>query len=930
MSEKKTGTVVTSTQNALPVKFVKNKIIATTDGRFVKLIEVIPINFSLRSVSEQNGIYYSFRSLFKSGPRNMQFFTLSKKADINGYLRKLKEEMLEETSYRCLAMQKEYARLLINESREGGVSRRFFIAFEHERTGGIMRESFNEILSELNSTYSRISGCLVDCGNETRELDDYETIEVFYEILNRRKAEKLPFEQHRKIIEKKYIDSTGDSSPYVPIGDYIAPEYIEFIDPKRICIDGMYYTYLYIPAKGYNPVVYPGWTAAIINAGLGIDVSITFNKVDKNIVSGKVRRSITQNRASLSETSDAQESYESLNSALQSGLYIKNGMAQGEDFYYMFMLISICGDSPKALDWKVNEMKKYLKTRDMRAMTATFEMESAFKSMLPVCKTDTSLWNKGKRNMLTDGAASTYPFTSFEISDSDGIMLGRNMSNNTLAIVNIFNTKEYKNANMFIAGTTGAGKTFSLLLIAMRMRLKHIPVFIIAPEKEHEFERVCTAMDGQFIRFGSGSPHRINILDIRKVDDTASKLIDGGLIISSRLAEKVQDLKTFFKLLVPDMTYEEKELLDEALIRAYGKKGITMDNDSLYDPDNPDEYREMPVLGDLYDELGADPRALRLQTIINMLVSGSGSSFNGSTNVNLDNEFIVLGLEHLNDDLLPVGMFMAIDYVWSRIKEDRTKHKALFIDEWWRFAFDPLAADYSLKIAKTIRAYGGSLILATQQMTDIFAVENGKYGEGVLNNCKLKIIMQLEEADADKVQDILKLTETEKYKITRFKQGEALLVANSNNIMIKFQSNRTEFDLITTDPEELKKQLDQMSGEEKARRLNRREAEIEDVLMEIDARLEESDASGEDDDGPELLQHSQEEEDVLMPGSDLGEKVSRQAMLFEEAGGGYFLMPEENAAADVFLVPEEDNGDRDFLMPEGSGKTKQGKWRRIR
>lgn len=833
-----------SSQKLIPVREIRNGIVITTDNRYIKIIEVFPTNFLLKSAAEQNAIVHMFRSLFKAGPSTIQFKVISIKANMQMHLDILKEEMLSETSDECFQIQKEYATLLRDVGQNEGITRRFFLSFEYERQSNIFQKpTFGEIKGQIDTTTARIINSLQDCGNEVALVEDpndpqqynEQTMEILYSLLNRRMAEKVPFEKRMASVIRRY-NAYGDRwSGYIPPGEFIAPHQVEFLERDYCVIDGKYYTYAYIPTNGYNPYVTASWTSTLINAGAGIDVNIYFSRIPKEHISFRLRQSINQNRAAMMDTNDTQANYESLADTINSGMYIKNAMAGGEDFYYMTTMLTISGDSRAEIDWKFNEMKKMLITMDIGLKRCTWDIEEAFKSSLPFARVSERIQKKAKRNILTSGAAASYPFTSFEMCDRDGILLGRNAANNTLAILDIFNTKVYKNANMFICGTTGAGKTFTLLLLAMRMRIKHIPVFLIAPEKEHEFERVCAAMGGQFIRFGSGSPHRINILDIFMRDDTASILLDGGTIVSSRLAEKVQDLKTFFKLLVPDITYEEKELLDEALIEVYNEKGITMDNESLWDPDNPGSYREMPVLKDLYDNLRSKQETQRIANILNMLVKGSGSSFNGHTNVNLDNEFVVLGLEHLNEDLLPVGMYMAIDYAWSKIKEDRTKKKAMFIDEWWRFAFDPLAADYSLKIAKTVRAYGGSLVLATQQMTDIFAIEGGKYGEGVLNNCKTKIIMQLEEADAASVQRILNLTANERTKITRFRQGEGLLVANNNSICISFESNQTEFDLITTDRSALEKQiLNMMTEEEKANRLARRRREVEKMMDTFD------------------------------------------------------------------------------------------------
>ena len=427
-------------------------------------------------------------------------------------------------------------------------------------------------------------------------------------------------------------------------------------------------------------------------------------------------------------------------------------------------------------------------------------------SVMPFCNLDKTLFERSKRNMLTSSVASCYPFTSYEMSDENGILLGVNKHNNSLVIVDIFNSRVYKNANMAILGTSGAGKTFTLQLMALRMRRKGTQVFIIAPLKGHEFLRACKNVGGEFISISPASRQCINIMDIRRVDHSASAIIDGVVNDNSILARKIQQLHIFFSLLIPDMNHEEKQLLDEALIRTYAGKGITHDNDSLIDPDDPSKYKTMPLLEDVYNILMESNDTRRLGNILNRLVHGSARTFNQHTNVDLSNPYTVLDISELTGDLLTVGMFVALDFVWDKAKEDRTKEKAIYIDECWQLIganSNSLAAEFVLEIFKIIRGYGGSAICATQDISDFFALEGGKYGKGIINNAKTKIVLNLEDDEAVRVQDILKLTDTEIMNITRFERGNGLISTNSNHITVEFKASALEKQLITTDRYEL-------------------------------------------------------------------------------------------------------------------------------
>lgn len=314
------------------------------------------------------------------------------------------------------------------------------------------------------------------------------------------------------------------------------------------------------------------------------------------------------------------------------------------------------------------------------------------------------------------------------------------------------------------------------------------------------------------ISISPASKSCINVLEIRKIDKSVEETLDGPGIERSELAAKIQRLHIFFALLIPDMSYEEKQLLDDALIRTYARKGITHDNASLSDPDNPNVYRQMPVLGDLYDVLREESDTKRLSNIINRFVHGSASTFNQQTNVNLDNKFTVLDISELSGDLLPIGMFVALDFVWDKAKANRTEEKAIFIDECWQLIGggsgtfgigNRLAAEMVLEIFKTIRAYSGSGICATQDLNDFFSLDNGKYGKGIINNCRTKVILNLEDEEAQRVQQVLHLSEAEVMEITHFERGNGLISSNNNNITVEIKASPLERDLITTDRREL-------------------------------------------------------------------------------------------------------------------------------
>ena len=796
-------------EDFIPVRDIRNGIIETTDGRYLRVIEVEPINFLLRNISEQKNIVASFASWMKISPVKVQIKVLTKKADIGKHLNTIEREMEAEDNPKCRDLQLDYYHLIQTIGSREAITRRFLVIFEYEAVTN-RKPEYAEIVSALETAVQTARQYFLHCDNAVvaHEDENIFLMEVLYTIFNRATCEVKPVEKRVRELQAARKDT--DISVPVPLKSVLAPESIDLTHGSYVVMDGVYHAYLIVPSDGYNHRVVAGWTSILVNAGEGIDVDFFFSREPKERIQAKLGQQIRINRSRLKDTSDTNTDFDDFESAIRSGYFLKEGLANYEDFYYCNTLVTVTADTLENLEWRISEVRRLMISQDMDIRICRFRQEQALLSILPFCKLDKKLFEASKRNMLTSSAASCYPFTSFEMSDENGILLGVNQHNNSLVIVDIFNSRVYKNANMVLLGTSGAGKTFTLQLIALRMRRKSTQVFIIAPLKGHEFLRACNNIGGEFISISPASKQCINVCEIRKQDLSANQMIDGVVNENSILAKKIQQLHIFFSLLIPDINHEERQLLDEALIRTYAKKGITHNNESLIDPDHPDRYREMPLLGDVYEILMESPETKRLGNILNRLVNGSAKTFNQHTNVQLDNLYTVLDISELTGELLPVGMFVALDYVWDKAKEDRTKEKAIFIDEAWELIGDDdtsnpnnakeLAGEWVQEIFKIIRGYGGAAVAATQDIGDL---DMSRFGKGILNVAKTKIILNLEDDEARRVQSILHLSDAEIMSITRFERGQGLISTNSNHITVSFKASPLEKQLITTDRMEL-------------------------------------------------------------------------------------------------------------------------------
>lgn len=794
------------TEDLIPVRNIQNGIIHLSDGRYIKILEVEPINFLLRSVREQKHIIASFASWMKISPVHIQIKVLTKKADISKHLNAIERDMDREQDPKCRELQKDSYNLIKTIGSREAITRRFLIIFEYEPAFTNRKSDYSEVVSTLETAARTAKQYFTHCDNVVITHDDENgfLLNVLYAIFDRELSEKVPIEKRIHDLQlRQAIESTPEG---ITVPQVIAPECIDLRHGSYVVIDGVYHAYLLVPSSGFNPHVVAGWTSLFVNAGEGIDVDFFFQREPKERIQSKLGQQIRINRSRIKDTSDTNTDFDDIEGAIKSGYFLKQGLANYEDFYYTSIIVTVTADSLDNLEWRVAEVRRLMISQDMDVRTCYFRQEDAMRSVMPFCRLNKKLFERSKRNMLTSAAASCYPFTSYEMSDENGILLGVNKHNNSLVIVDIFNSRVYKNANMAILGTSGAGKTFTMQLMALRMRRKGTQVFIIAPLKGHEFLRACRNVGGEFISISPASKQCINIMEIRRTDQTANAIIDGGINENSILAKKIQQLHIFFSLLIPDMSHEEKQLLDEALIRTYSMKGITHENESLIDPDDPSRYRTMPLLEDVYNILMEAPETKRMGNILNRLVHGSAKTFNQQTNVDLSNPYTVLDISELTGELLTVGMFLVLDFVWDKAKEDRTKEKAIFIDEIWQLVgagSNSLAAEFCLEIFKIIRGYGGAAIAATQDLNDFFSLDGGKYGKGIINNAKTKIILNLEDDEALRVQDALNLTDAEISNITRFERGNGLISTNSNHITVEFKASNLEKRLITTDRYEL-------------------------------------------------------------------------------------------------------------------------------
>lgn len=807
------GIQETHVQTEIPVKQIYHGMIITTDNRYVKIMEILPINFNLRSFEEQSNIISLFAGWLRIAPVKLQFKVITRRADTFKIINNVKLITEAEQHKKCRDLATDYISFIRQVSEKEALTRRFFIVFEYEPSS-TRKRTIDEIAREMKTAEMKVRAGLNACGNEvvTPENEDFFQAEILYTFYNRKSCADETFANRVLRVTQDEMKIAGleegvDDYPDIPVNDYIAPRGIDLTHPDYIVCDGMYQSIFFIEKDGYPTEVQGGWMSTLIETGEGIDIDICLAKENRSRAKDRVALKLKLNRIKASGRSDTDTDFEEIEGAIQSAKYIKNCLSNGEDLYHMQIFITVSANTKEQLQQRKESMFDYLYSNDLTVREIHLRLEDAFQIVTPILSTKKELMDIAGRNIMTNGVASTYPFTSCELCDENGIVLGINRRYNSLVNIDLFNTKKYKNANMAILGTSGAGKTYLELTMALRMRIQGIQTFIISPDKAHEFKRACYHIDGSYVRISPGAKSCINVMEIRPIQSPISELLDeGSNEEDSWLAQKTSQLLIFFHLLVPDITNEEEQLVDEAIIKTYNLFNITHDNDSLYNAVTK-ELRPMPIIGDLYDVLKQNVDTKRVANILGRFVTGSAKSFNQQTNVDLQNKFIVFDLQDLSGNLKAVGMFIVMDFLWTRIKENRTERKAIFIDEGWQLigaSADTHAADFVYRIFKIIRGYGGSAIFATQDISDLFAFQDGKYGKAIISNSKVKIVLGLEQQEAKCVKDVLQLTKNEMRSIVNFQRGEGLICVNNNKVPVFVKASDMEHELITTDPEQLR------------------------------------------------------------------------------------------------------------------------------
>ena len=450
--------------------------------------------------------------------------------------------------------------------------------------------------------------------------------------------------------------------------DILSPMSVDLTGRDYIEVDGVFHAYLYVAGYGYSTTVGNGWLSALVEAGEGVGLNFIIKRQPKDKVLSKISQTTMRNRARMRDVGDARQDYEELDSAISAGLYLKDSMNRNnEDFYYMHTLIEITADDIGTLEYRVSAIETLCLSVDMLAKRCDYKHEQAFLSSLPLLCLDPDIERKARRNALTSGVAASFPFASFELCDKSGIFVGKNMHNNSACMIDLFDRFKYNNGNIAWFGATGAGKTFGLQCIAMRLRQQGKRIFIIAPSKGYEYRSACMAIGGEYVKWAPSSADSYNIMEIRRRTLDADSEARGLLRNDSLLANHISKLTASFALLKKNLTDEDKNYLDTSLVECYRDFGITFDNETLFTPGG--EYKEFPTLADWFNTLQSRDETKHLAIPLLRFVTGSAASMVRRSNIKRDAKYYVFNVSEAPEELREFVTFWSTQFCSDMAQE---------------------------------------------------------------------------------------------------------------------------------------------------------------------------------------------------------------------------------------------------------------------
>jgi type IV secretory pathway VirB4 component len=585
------------------------------------------------------------------------------------------------------------------------------------------------------------------------------------------REEERNIDTTKELIEKEEAFRKGT----LTVNDLIAPASMQ-VTHDYLRLGGKYVRTIFV--VGYPRYIGVGWFAPIINMNETFDVSMFFYPVKTSLILKQLKKKVGALEAQIMSDAEKGAPRDPIReTALKDIEALRDALTQGTEKFFQFSLyITIYTDTKEELDKLSDQVEDSLGAKLVYTKKVFFQAEQGFNSTLPLCKDDLYI----TFNMNSSPVASSFPFISSDLTSDEGIMYGINRHNNSLILFDRFSLQ---NANTVVFATSGAGKSYAIKLEVLRSLMMGAEVIIIDPE--HEYKHLSDAVGGTYISTSLSSEEKINPFDLpRAIGDNAKP--------SDIIRSAVISTKGLVRLMLGELNHTEDSIVDRALLETYAKKDITGDSDlSKVEP---------PIMQDFQDVLegmeGGDDLAMRLKKYTEGTFAGL---LNHPTNVELDNQLVCFSVRDLEDELRPLALYTIINYIWNIVRSEMKK-RILVIDEaWWLMQYED-SAKFIYALVKRCRKYYLGVTTITQDVND-FLTSN--YGQAIVTNSSLQLLLKQSSAAIDLVQETFNLTEGEKYLLLESGVGEGIMFAGSKHAAIKVVASYTEDQVITSDPQQL-------------------------------------------------------------------------------------------------------------------------------
>lgn len=564
--------------------------------------------------------------------------------------------------------------------------------------------------------------------------------------------------------------------------DLIAPSSLE-IHSAYFRIGTKYGRTMYV--YGYPRRLYTGWLSGLINIDQVLDISMFIYPVDTAIVLKNLRKKVTQLEADMAINAEKGKTRDpAKEAALQDAEELRDELQVGSERFFRYGLyVTIYGDSLEELGYVQHSIETFFGQMLVYSKTASSQQEQGLNSTVPQMSDQLQI----RRNMNTGAVSTSFPFTSADLTQENGILYGINMHNNGLVI---FDRYTLENANMVVFAKSGAGKSFTVKLEALRSMMMGADILIIDPE--NEYQRLSDAVGGSYIRLSLSSDTRINPFDLPKVIDNeeADDALRANLVTLHGLLRLMLGGASANSAGIGLSPSEEADL-DQGLIDTYARVGIT--SDPLTHTSVP------PTMGDLYDTLlhmgGTGPQlAQRLRKYTTGTFAGI---FSQQSNIDINNNMVVFNIRDLEDELRPVAMYIVLSHIWNIVRTQQKK-RMLIVDEAWQLMKYDDSANFMFSLAKRARKYYLGLTTITQDVEDFMG---SKMGRAIVSNSSMQLLLKQSSSAVDVLGDVFKLTEEERKRLANFPVGQGLFFAGQNHVHIQIVASDTETGLITTNPQ---------------------------------------------------------------------------------------------------------------------------------